>query len=360
MALVIEYLIVVQKEEDFCKNEAAFINFLAVDTTIKPGKSQAEDIIVDLATNLTVKYSISSGEISDKKERFFNLKMTCDDDTRGQEFNKLTRKIKKIALKINPGNTEINTLQDDVGSMYAIQAYPLIHYLENQMRKLISKFMIINVGMEWFENMIHTDIKKPSEDTKQGLFTDFLQTVDFIELADVLFKAYRSTTVTEIDNYILKLKHGELADVDLLKDAMPKSNWERYFSDILKIDGEVLKDKWKKLYSLRNEVAHNRYFSKAKYDQLLSLKNSIQEPIEKALENLDRIKLTQQDVELITNSVTTGTDGGVILFKVIRELNIGAAAALAFLKGSGYVIENKLTAKITPEMYSALKKFFNP
>ncbi|PST84882.1 translation initiation factor IF-2 [Pedobacter yulinensis] len=49
-------------------------------------------------------------------------------------------------------------------------------------------------------------------------------------------------------------------------------------------------------------------------------------------------------------------DKPIILFKAVKELNIGIATAVDFLAHKGYSIENKPTTKLSREMYDALLK----
>ncbi|WP_235309472.1 hypothetical protein, partial [Klebsiella quasipneumoniae] len=83
------------------------------------------------------------------KERYFVITLENNDEALVDEFSEVGDKIKEISRRINPESTIINVLWDDVGRYYANKAYPLINEVENVMRKLIGKFMLINVGMDW-------------------------------------------------------------------------------------------------------------------------------------------------------------------------------------------------------------------
>ncbi|MCD0489712.1 hypothetical protein LPB86_15830 [Pedobacter sp. MC2016-14] len=48
----------------------------------------------------------------------------------------------------------------------------------------------------------------------------------------------------------------------------------------------------------------------------------------------------------------------VILFKVVKDLNVGISKAVEHLKAKGYIIENKPTAKLSPLMHEELIKAF--
>ncbi|MBE0456943.1 HEPN domain-containing protein [Pseudoalteromonas sp. KG3] len=88
-------------------------------------------------------------------------------------------------------------------------------------------------------------------------------------------------------------------DQDLIKKYIPRSNWEKYFSDLIDEKEDSLKDKWKRLYKLRNKVAHNRYVKKSDFEQIKGLSNNIKSVIDKASAKLVEIDLTEEDRESI-------------------------------------------------------------
>jgi hypothetical protein len=361
MTLIVEYLIIIKQADDFCKNEDSFINFLSVDTTLKPGKKLSIKTIIDLSSNLEVQYDIVCEEIHSKGERIFNLKMLCREVEKIKDFTALTRKIKKIALKINPDKTQIHTIQDDIGSHYSIKAYPIIHNIENTLRKLISKFMIINVGMDWFKEALHDDISKDLEKKKKTeIFNDYLQNLDFIDLSNVLFKPFRSLSSYDFDKILKEARTKEEIEFDTLKKFVPKSNWERYFSQIVQIDGLVLQEKWTKLYDIRNDVAHNRYLTKARYDELNIIIDSIKPIFDKALENLDKIKLSLIDIDLIAELLNKNTYIHTPrVMAAAKEFNIGSNTLIDFLVSKGFKSEVlKPTSKLTELMYTTLQQEF--
>ena len=51
-------------------------------------------------------------------------------------------------------------------------------------------------------------------------------------------------------------------------------------------------------------------------------------------------------------------DKPIILFKAVKELNVGIATAVEFLEKKGFSVENKPTTKLSKEMYDALTKEF--
>jgi translation initiation factor IF-2 len=51
-------------------------------------------------------------------------------------------------------------------------------------------------------------------------------------------------------------------------------------------------------------------------------------------------------------------DKPIILFKAVKELNVGIATAVEFLEKKGFSVENKPTTKLSRDMYNALLKEF--
>ena len=80
-----------------------------------------------------------------------------------------------------------------------------------------------------------------------------LYRLDFIELSDFLFKEYPlKSDLSELKKYI---KEKRDIPFSLAENFVPKSNWDRYFKDIVSVEGAHLKKQWEKLYELRCKIA---------------------------------------------------------------------------------------------------------
>jgi len=126
------------------------------------------------------------------------------------------------------------------------------------MRKLITKFMHINVGIAWTEERIPDDVQKSINSNNND--STYLYNVDFIKLKDILL----SERFTKHGDALIKeLKTSTKATFkrDEIKALIPTSNWERYFSDQVGSDSAELASLWEKLYDLRCKVAHNKAFT---------------------------------------------------------------------------------------------------
>lgn len=150
------------------------------------------------------------------------------------------------------------------------QAYPCIYTIENNMRELITRFMLDNFGSSWETNYLPDKLKKTRgykkyEEAKQnGMifpYENVLFYLNFIDLSMFLFEPYAEQS-----------------------NCVSKSNWDRLFSKIFDSDKkDFLQDKWKAIYTIRNKVAHNRMLTATDSNDLDILVSEIQPIINAAL-----------------------------------------------------------------------------
>lgn len=293
----VEYLVVTQQDGCFCNNETAFNNLLQADTQISIDKSKLK--FTQKTKKLEVEYGLETDEIKDKKQRYFHIKLTAKDENQIELFTSLVRTIRKIVERLN-SNISINTLWDDISRHYIIEAYPLINEVENVMRKLIQKFMLVNVGMDWVNETMPTDIKKKisekaEKNNSKNPLEDTLHNADFIQLSGFLFDKRRDKELSQIDNLLLKKDAGDTITFgELSKDFLPISNWDRYFSSLINYKGNLLEEKWTRLYDLRNKIAHNKNFLKTELDEVKKLSSELVGRLSETIEKLDKVKLDER------------------------------------------------------------------
>lgn len=295
-----EILILVPDDEQFCSSKSAFDSFLKVDSLLTiTGKKISFKRTPRSKELISAKYRVETNNVSNKKERYFLLVIESNDDQKIDEFSELCERVRSIVERISPGKTKVNTIWDDVGRYYAEKSYPIVNEVENLMRKLISKFMLINVGINWSEDTMLPDLvqKIESHDEKDP-YTNDLYKLDFIHLNQVLFDKKRDISLADFDKLLQKTKFNE-SDQEILRKYIPKSNWEKYFSELIDESESSLKEKWKRLYKLRNKVAHNRYVKKSDYEKIKGLSNNIKSVIDKASSKLVEIDLSEEDRESI-------------------------------------------------------------
>ncbi|MFN5241012.1 MAG: hypothetical protein ACK5WC_07890 [Aphanizomenon sp.] len=277
--------------------------------------------------------NIIPNEIEDRNETFLmveighNSTLLDNDDNYPVTQEQVVENLNQVRRIIRNGldgiaqgdkNVKVYELWNDISMFYAQKAYPLIQEIENLMRKLIMQFMLINVGVNWFEEKVPQDIQqkitkrennKPG-DNKDSLpktaRTDILQEADFIHLAELLFKPYRAIKEYQVDDILKKVKmsNSNLENtIEELSKFLPQSNWDRYFAE--KINYTNLKTDWEELYKLRCSIAHNKDFTKNDFQRVIQLTTLIKSKIQEAINIVDSIEIDIEQTEEIVSSVGT-------------------------------------------------------
>lgn len=296
--LKVEYLVIINTENSFCNSKRAFNNLLSSfdDITISRNKIKHN--------GLEVSYELQTDEIEPNKQRFFHLKITCVDVARIEDFQALLKAIQGILNKAT--NKPPQKVWDDISKYYSIKTYPFIHDIENMMRKLITKFMLTNIGLDWEKEAIPDEVKHSSRTKPKD--SNYLYEVDFIQLSNFLFVKYGTVDIKVL---LDKISNAEdLSDLNLeeIKNTIPISNWERYFSPIVDCDDTYLEKRWTKLYGYRCKVAHNNEFRKIDYETTIKLYDEVKEKLKEAIDNLDKIKLSDEDKEFVAETIAGTTN----------------------------------------------------
>ena len=297
MSYKIEYLITIESKGGFCDSVATFNNLL---------KSFSEININDgniKFKNIEFLYEINSKEIPNQNQRYFHASLTLKELKHEKTFLELLKIFRDIIYK---ANAKISILLDELSIYYSSKAYPLIHITENSLRKLISKFMLINLGMEWSLQTVPSEVQKSikTKRSKSGI-TDILHDVDFIQLSDFLFKKYQTKSSDSLFNLIKSIKTDENFDNNQLLEYLPRSNWERYFVDLVDCDDLYLSKRWNRLYELRCLVAHNTVISNSEFEEIEKLCKEINDKITDAINGLDKVYIPESDIELLHENVAT-------------------------------------------------------
>ena len=77
------------------------------------------------------------------------------------------------------------------------------------------------------------------------------------------------------------------------------------FNGVVDIDGGHLKKKWSELYVYRCKVAHNNQFIRADYNKVREIIDEIKPQIDKAIENLDNVDVSEADSEMFSENYAT-------------------------------------------------------
>jgi len=346
----IEYLIIVEDSSSFCSDKKSFLKLLEVDSRFN---------ISENTVTYNNDYNLGFDLNFSKKDKIiqFELKLIFENIAEDKIITEITRILKTNILKINPNKTSIRILWDDLGIKYSMEAYPLVNSIENLMRKLISKFMITNVGLSWTENRIHKETQKKTVKRKGGsdFYYDEIFFMDFMDLSDILFKKYRILKEEDIDKIIID-------SVDVIKreeliEFVAKSNWERHFAEIINKEGSRLEKIWSELSLIRNEIAHNRFIDFDKLNQLKSIKNELEPILLKAIESLESIQLTVDEKKETKNSYLTKSNL-IRLSKVARLLNVGISTLVELMNRNGFNVESNPNTKLNSSQLSFLENEF--
>lgn len=311
--LNVEYLVVIDAKEPICKSIDSFGNLLQVNDGIK--------IIGDKITyaDCCFGYDVSFDNLDSSMQRYFHLTLTLIDSQNESHFIELLRLLKSIVGKISGRQPEV--LWDDISSNRCKIAYPVIHETENLLRKLITKFMFANLGLKWTKEAVPVEvdstIKGNNSDDEQSNRTkkssnrsgNYLYQLDFIQLSKLLFKEYATGNLDKVNEKISKATSIESLDIDELRELVPQSNWQRYFSPIVNCDSSFLEKKWSRLYDLRCKVAHNRFITEDELDEIKKGAQEVNKVFEEAIDKLRQVNVTEdQKEEIAENLIKTSNE----------------------------------------------------
>ncbi|KAA8670323.1 HEPN domain-containing protein [Pantoea dispersa] len=334
----VEYLVTIELKNSFCKTKKSFLNFLQSDSDISLSGKKAKYIGNEFDIEVVEENTPS------EKYKIFHLKLasSSDDLELFSAFLRVIRGLLNLA-----SNNNIQTLWDDVSYSYSRKAYPIIHELENLMRKLITKFMLTNVGLGWSETAIPDELKKIRRDKKQQSSNNYLYDADFIQLSTFLFDSYRTQ---DLDGLIRKIKDhdGDSIPIDDVRDFIPKSNWQRYFQKHVDCEESLLKSRWDKLYLIRCKVAHNNFFERNDFDMLIQMSSEIKPIIEGAISSLEKITVPEEEREELAENAAVSTNyrvGEFLLNWRALEKKIGDLAVKAGMPKERSYLNIKPTAR---------------
>ncbi len=303
MQLITEYLIIIEREATpafyhLCDSVDEFNKLLQTDSDIVVIAP-----LIKYKENLSVSYELTIGKVEGKEQRFFHLKLSFDGGE--GDIEKLIGLLRAIRSAVKSSKGEVETLWDDVSFYYANKSYPLIHNVENLMRKLITYFMLTNVGKEWVAEASPTSFKEAINKSKRQEYVNVLHQIDFNQLGDFLFKAYPSRNISELYKVIDNASEARDINLDYLKEFRERSNWERYFSKVVECTNEYLKNRWSDLYDLRCMIAHNAIIGRAEYERIEKLVNEVEQHLKKAIDNLGSVHVPVEDKEQLAETVVS-------------------------------------------------------
>jgi hypothetical protein len=242
-----------------------------------------------------------------------------------ERFLSLLKKVRGTVAQAG-GETEI--LWNDLSAHYACQAYPLLHEIENLMRRLIANFMLVKVGREWVEETLPKAVEEAVKNSKRKESPNVLDTVDFIHLGEMLFAPYSKRTPQDLYDKLKDVETPE--DAKALQEFVPKSNWERYLGGIVACEDLYLKSRWEKLYKLRCTVAHNAPMTGGDLDEIKKLITEVKPKLQEAISKLSNVTVPPDEAELVAESAARAVNATVGEFITCwQRLESGLARRMA-------------------------------
>lgn len=304
----VEYMIILDAKTGFCQTVDSFKCYLQSDSSIQVNNNEIQ------FGNHQFTYGLQDGNIKDNIRYYdicieFNSENQQSSNSKLKTFEDLLRNIKVL---LGRTGAKVEVIWDDVGLYYAEKAYSKIYNVENLMRKLITKFMLINVSANWEEENVPSKISIQKErNKKKSRGQGYLYDLDFIDLVDFLFDEYQYQNLGELKKLYNKRKQIKIEE---LEKFIPLSNWEKFFRKVVSVDGEYLKKRWDELYILRCNVAHNIGINANEYERVCTLCQEIGEPLKKTIEDLDKITVDTNSKEMLAENIVANKAKQVGLF----------------------------------------------
>jgi Mn-dependent DtxR family transcriptional regulator len=306
MKLITEYLIIIERHSSeafysLCDNADGFNKLLQGDPAIEVGDGH-----IIHKGSLEFSYEITTGSVEGKEQRFFHVKVVFDgEEAELDEYSALLKSLKGI---VHRAGGQPETLRDDVSSYFSHKSYPLIHSVENLMRRLITYFMLTNVGKEWVSEASPRSVREAIDKSKRKQYADVLHQIDFIQLGEFLFRPYQTRDVSELYQSLEDAATITDLNLDELKEFRAKSNWERYFSNVVACEDKYLDKRWDQLYELRCMIAHNAIVTRSDYERIVQLTDDVSEHLQNAIANLDKVHVPTEEKDQVAENVASNID----------------------------------------------------
>lgn len=127
-------------------------------------------------------------------------------------------------------------------------------------------------------------------------------------MSTFLFDEYRTLDIKALNEKIRLLEgKGDEVSLSEFKGFLPKSNWERYFREHVDCESSYLEVRWERLYKLRCKIAHNNFFTKDDFDQVMTLVQEVKPKIEDAIKNLDKVEVPEEERDELAEVVASKT-----------------------------------------------------
>lgn len=291
---------------------------------------------------------------------------------------------------------------DAVSEYYCNKIYPKLNTLERNLRKLLFNIYIVNFGRDYYKatvgeelqgkikGVINTDSNQGGKDQIKAEYkTNTKKEAEEIERLQRFFYSFEYNDIqkllftpswTSADEAEKAKFLGEHADLSKLTDEelrvafskyVPRSDWERFFSN--KINISDIRDLIEQIRLYRNRVAHFKFFYKAEYDECNKLVNRLNSAIVKAIKITEDKDFADKNAETLSEALKDVLAGFASFTKSLAEMaqktisNVIAPAFTAIskaiqestcIKPLGNFAVNAVLAKETrkrQELFEAIK-----
>jgi hypothetical protein len=189
---------------------------------------------------------------------------------------------------------------DQISEYYCNKVYPMLNNFERLLRLLMFNIYLFEFGESYTDQMnkpITTKVKERLGEQKKMyndsrnkeivLTASYFYQLELKEIQDVLFtpkwtlqdEIKINSIISETEDFA-KFEDNRIRE--MLEDLKPKSDWNRFFSDVVKIDD--IKYNIEKIRNYRNIVAHCKEFRNNHFLELYTTLNSTNDAIEKAID----------------------------------------------------------------------------
>jgi len=205
---------------------------------------------------------------------------------------------------INKGKLKFNIIisYDERSLYFCSKAYPYFSIFESKLRTLILSLLTKSFGILWAKKTLtENQIKKIKEKIQGASFekiaSEALYEMDLSSLESYLFAKTRDMSAEDvIDNYLSSdsLRKLNIEEIDaIIEKARPKSNWERYFSNKVKID--LLEEKLTIIREERNKVAHIKHYFMRDYTEDIKILTDFIKKLDEAINSLENNTMNEKD-----------------------------------------------------------------
>lgn len=344
--IVVEYLLPFNTEDGICKDTGSFNSLLESNSEIKIKKGKIT------YSGSTYSYSVDLTEVQNQDCSVFHVSFSVSRLT--DKFRKMLKAFRKTVGPHMQDNIQI--IWDGVSFEWGKELYPAIYQVENLMRKLISKFMLVNLGIGWHKSTIPADVKNSIKKQNYKPTHAILYEVDLIQLANFLFKPYSVKDSAKLPDVVAEIiKNQEINDEtkDKLEDYIPKNNWDRYFSKIVDLESEELKKMWERLYDVRCKVAHNKLMNISDFEIANDLCDKLNDILTNAMDKLIEIEIPDDEKEDISlnslgsfsNEIRTFADDYLNLSSEISSHFLNDENKMGYLKDLNRPISSLLASE---------------